>query len=53
MNTYEGRIHDLRHSFVGLPVIRTLFGHTQTKTSARYTNFLNDALCRAPDRAVK
>jgi integrase len=52
------RMHDLRHSFASLlvnggyslPLIGALLGHTQTKTTARYSHLADKALREATER---
>ncbi|WP_246318762.1 tyrosine-type recombinase/integrase [Peteryoungia desertarenae] len=51
------RIHDLRHTFasigagsgLGLPVIGNLLGHSNAKTTQRYSHIANDPARRAAD----
>jgi integrase len=51
------RLHNLRHTYasvgvgggVGLPIIGTLLGHTQSATTARYAHLDNDPLRRAAE----
>jgi len=53
------RIHDLRHTFASalvstghsLPVIGKLLGHTQAKTTERYTHLYDDVQRQAAERA--
>ena len=53
------RIHDLRHQFASvlvnagesLPMIGALLGHTQSKTTARYTHLFEDPMRKATDAA--
>jgi integrase len=52
------RLHDLRHSFasalvsggVGLPTIGAMLGHTQPKTTARYSHLYDSTLRDAAER---
>lgn len=52
------RLHDLRHSFasalvsggVGLPTIGAMLGHSQPRTTARYSHVYDDTLRKAAER---
>jgi len=43
------RLHDLRHTGLGLPIIGKLLGHRQAATTQRYAHLDTDPLRRASE----